>query len=160
MNNFFACFIEVRKGREGDHIEVEPGITSADYLQGFLRGTRKALHSAGRKSITISIDEVNAQTLGMLIALFERAVSFYASLVNINAYHQPGVEAGKKAAGVFLDLLTQVRGQIGDAATAEQIAEVIEADAEDVYHCLTHLAANGEAQVSQGATAAEDQFSK
>lgn len=32
----------------------------------------------------------------MLIALFERAVSFYASLVNINAYHQPGVEAGKK----------------------------------------------------------------
>lgn len=160
VNNFFACFIEVRKGREGDHIEVEPGITSADYLQGFLRGTRKALHSAGRKSITISIDQVNAQTLGMLIALFERAVSFYASLVNINAYHQPGVEAGKKAAGVFLDLLTQVRGQIGDAATAEQIAEVIEADAEDVYHCLTHLAANGEAQVSQGATAAEDQFSK
>jgi len=31
--------------------------------------------------------------------IFERAVSFYASLVNINAYHQPGVEAGKKAAG-------------------------------------------------------------
>ena len=34
----------------------------------------------------------------MLIALFERAVGLYASLVNINAYHQPGVEAGKKAA--------------------------------------------------------------
>ncbi len=160
VNNFFACFIEVRKGREGHHIEVEPGITSADYLQGFLRGTRKALHAAGRKSITISIKEVNATTLGMLIALFERAVSFYASLVNINAYHQPGVEAGKKAAGVFLELLTKVRSEVGSAATAAQIAETIEADAEDVYHCLTHLAANGEVQVELGATASEDSFSK
>jgi glucose-6-phosphate isomerase len=32
----------------------------------------------------------------MLIALYERAVGPYASLVGINAYHQPGVEAGKK----------------------------------------------------------------
>jgi len=41
-----------------------------------------------------------------LIALFERAVGFYASLVNINAYHQPGVEAGKKAAGNVLTIST------------------------------------------------------
>ena len=54
VNNFFATFIEVRKGRDGDSIEVEPGTTTADYLQGFLRGTRKALYEAGRKSITIS----------------------------------------------------------------------------------------------------------
>ena len=32
----------------------------------------------------------------MLIALYERAVAFYAELVNINAFHQPGVEAYKK----------------------------------------------------------------
>ncbi|MDX1681012.1 MAG: glucose-6-phosphate isomerase [Akkermansiaceae bacterium] len=161
VNNFFACFIEVRKGREGQSIEVEPGISSADYLQGFLRGTRKALHAAGRKSITISIPEVNATTLGQLIALFERAVSFYASLVNINAYHQPGVEAGKKAAGVFLELLTQVRGEVdGEAKTAEEIAAAIDADAEDVYHCLTHLEANGEIQVKLGDTVTEDRFSK
>ena len=56
----------------------------------------EALHAAGRKSLTISIPEVTPFQLGLLIALFERAVSFYASLVNINAYHQPGVEAGKK----------------------------------------------------------------
>jgi len=159
VNNFFACFIEVRKGRDGHNIEVEPGITSADYLQGFLRGTRKALHAAGRKSITLSIPEVNAYTLGMLIALFERAVSFYASLVNINAYHQPGVEAGKKAAGVFLELLTQVRGAVGSVAhTAGEIAAKIGADAEDVYHCLTHLEGNGEIEVLLGANAAEDTF--
>lgn len=161
VNNFFAAFIEVRKGREGKSIEVDPGTTSADYLQGFLRGTRKALHAAGRKSLTLSIPEVNPFQLGLLIALFERAVSFYASLVNINAYHQPGVEAGKKAAGVFLELLGSVRGKLSsEASTAEQIATALNADPEDVYHCLTHLAANGEAKVTLGTTPAEDRFAK
>ena len=159
VNNFFAAFIEVRKGRDGTSIEVDPGTTSADYLQGFFRGTRKALHGAGRKSLTISIPEVTPFQLGLLIALFERAVSFYASLVNINAYHQPGVEAGKKAAGVFLDLLTTVRGKLtSEAKTAGQIATETGADAEDVYHCLTHIAANGGAQASLGKTPAEDTF--
>lgn len=159
VNNFFACFIEVRKGRDGANIEVDPGITTADYLQGFLRGTRKALHAAGRKSLTISIPEVTPFTLGLLIALFERAVSFYASLVNINAYHQPGVEAGKKAAGVFLSLLSSVRGALTDSPqTAEEIAAVTGADPEDVYHCLTHLAANGEACVELGDGPAKDTF--
>jgi len=159
VNNFFATFIEVRQGRSGSSIEVDPGITSADYLQGFLRGTRKALHESGRKSITLSIPEVTPFTLGLLIALFERAVSFYASLVNINAYHQPGVEAGKKAATIFLDLLNQVRGKlVSEAKTAEQIAFECDADPEDVYHCLSHLSANGEVQISIGNTPAQDQF--
>jgi glucose-6-phosphate isomerase len=39
-----------------------------------------------------------------LITLFDSAVGFYASLININAYHQPGVEAGKKAAANIIDL--------------------------------------------------------
>jgi glucose-6-phosphate isomerase len=159
VNNFFACFIEVRKGREGASVEVDSGTTSADYLQGFFRGTRKALHAAGRRSLTISIPEVTPFELGMLIALFERAVSFYASLVNINAYHQPGVEAGKKAAGIFLNTLTAVRGALAPAArTAGEIASSIGADTEDVYHCLNHLAANGGAVSTLGKTAAEDKF--
>jgi glucose-6-phosphate isomerase len=161
VNNFFATFIEVRKGRDGASIEVEPGISSADYLQGFLRGTRKALHESGRKSLTISIPEVNPFQLGLLIALFERAVSFYASLVHINAYHQPGVEAGKKAAGVFLNLLKSVRGALGaEAVTAGTIAGGLQADPEDVYHCLTHLAANGAAVVTLGDGPADDRFAR
>jgi glucose-6-phosphate isomerase len=79
--------------------------------------------------------------------------------VNINAYHQPGVEAGKKAAGVFLELLNQVRGHLtSDSKTAEDIATEIGADPEDVYHCLNHIAANGEAEHSLGKTPAEDTF--
>jgi len=159
VNNFFVTFIEVRKGRDGTSIEVDPGFTSGDYLQGFFRGTRKALHDSGRQSITLSIPEVSPFHLGLLIALFERAVSFYASLVNINAYHQPGVEAGKKAAGIFLKLLAGVRGELtASPQAAGQIATRLGADAEDVYHCLTHLAANGMALTSQGAAPAEDAF--
>ncbi len=159
VDNFFAAFIEVRQGREGASIEVDPGTTSADYLQGFLRGTRKALHESGRKSLTISIPEVSPFHLGLLIALFERTVSFYASLVNINAYHQPGVEAGKKAAGDFLEILSSVRSHLtADARTADEIAAATGAEPEDVYHSLTHLAANGQARVSIGLTPAEDRF--
>ena len=158
--NFFATFIEVRKSRTGNSIEVDPDTTSGDYLQGFLRGTRSALYESGRKSITLSIDEVDAKTIGMLIALFERAVSFYALLVNINAYHQPGVEAGKKAAGQFLELLGKVKTAIStEPQTAEQIAATINADIENVYHCLNHLAANQSTKQNLGNTVLEDTFS-
>ena len=159
--NFFVSFIEVRKGRTGASIEVEPGATSGDFLQGFFRGTRKALYESGRKSLTLSIPEVTPYHLGLLIALFERTVSFYASLVNVNAYHQPGVQAGKKAAGEFLATLTNVRGALtAEAATAGRIATALGADPEDVHHCLTHLAANSEARVTPGATPAADTFQR
>ena len=67
-----------------------------------MQGTRSALSSEGRQSITITLNELNATSLGALIALFERAVTFYAELINVNAYDQPGVEAGKKAASDVL----------------------------------------------------------
>src|SRR5881296_2085203 len=144
VNNFFVTFIEVRKARDGQSIAVEPGVTSGDYLQGFLRGTRAALYESGRESITISIPEVNAFNLGVLIALYERAVGFYGSLVNINAYDQPGVEAGKKAATKLLQLQKQVSEKLlpGRGQTAEEIARSIDADPEDVFHALRHLASN------------------
>jgi len=161
VHNFFVSFIEVRKGRASTSIEVGPGTTTGDFLQGFFRGTRKALYESGRKSLTISIPEVTPFHLGLLIALFERTVSFYASLVNINAYHQPGVQAGKKAADDFLGILTNVRGALtAEAATAGTLAAKLGTDPEDVYHCLTHLAANGAARVTPGATPAGDTFQR
>jgi glucose-6-phosphate isomerase len=143
VNNFFATFIEVRKDRAAAGIEVEAGISTGDYLQGFLRGTRQALYESGRDSITLSIPEVSARTVGALIALYDRAVGFYATLVNINAYHQPGVEAGKKAAAVVLALQLKVRAALTPAArTAGEIATALGDEPEAVFHALTHLAAN------------------
>lgn len=159
VNNFFATFIEVQCERERPGAEVEAGFTSGDYLQGFLRGTRKALAEKGRESITLSISDLDAFRLGALIALFERAVGFYASLVNVNAYHQPGVEAGKKAAGEFLQRLTQVAAALSsEAATSAEIAAKAGADAEDTFHLLHHLAANGRAVRTEGATPFADRF--
>ena len=62
VHNFFVTFIEVRKGRAGASIEVEPGVRTGDFLQGFLRGTRSALYDSGRDSITVSLPEVTPFT--------------------------------------------------------------------------------------------------
>jgi glucose-6-phosphate isomerase len=164
VNNFFATFIEVRKAQDTPPLEVEPGYTSGDFLQGFLRGTRQALTENDRASITLSIDHLNAFTLGLLVGLFERAVSFYATLINVNAYHQPGVEAGKKAAGLFLDRLSAVRAALPaseSGSTAEEIATALAIDAEEAFHILSHLSANGGArQTHLGSTPAEDRFTR
>ena len=161
--NFFATFIEIRQTSARQGMEVDPGITTGDYLEGFLRGTRKALFESGRKSITISIPYLNAYYLGCLVALYERAVSFYAGLININAYHQPGVEAGKAAAGQFLEILSMVESQLhssnGQPFTAEEIADMINTDPEETFHALCHLAANRKSiTVELGASPAEDRF--
>jgi glucose-6-phosphate isomerase len=158
--NFFVTFIEVHKDRHNAQFEVEKGVTSGDYLQGFLRGTRSALYESARESITISIPEVNAFNVGVLIALYERAVGFYGALVNINPYHQPGVEAGKKAASKLLQLQHRVREQLSASGqTAEVIARSLGADPEDVFHVLRHLASNDpNVQVSKGEQPPDDQF--
>src|SRR5213595_3634880 len=160
--NFFVTFIEVDKDRHGTALEVENGFTSGDYLHGFLRGTRSALYESGRESITVSIAEVNAFNIGALIAMYERAVSFYASLVNINAYDQPGVEAGKKAATKLLQLQRQVREKLtaGAGKTAEEIAQSIDADPEDVFHALRHLASNDpQIRTTAGDETVDEKFS-
>jgi glucose-6-phosphate isomerase len=161
VHNFFVTFLEVRKGRARASVEVEPATTSGDYLQGFLRGTRTALYESGRESITVSLPEVTPRTVGALIALYERAVGFYASLVHINAYHQPGVEAGKKAAAAVLSLQHQIEGALStEEVTAGQLASRLGvADVEAVYHGLVHLAANHIAlRYLPGETAGEDRF--
>lgn len=159
VNNFFVTFIQVAKARDTAGFEVEPGFTSGDYLQGFLRGTRSALAEKGRESITLSIPEVSAFTLGMLIGLFERAVGYYATLVNVNAYHQPGVEAGKKAATNFLKEMGDVLSALSGAGqTADELGVKLGIDAEDAWHMASHLAANGKAKVIAGEKPSEDQF--
>jgi glucose-6-phosphate isomerase len=97
IRNFFATFLEVLSDRPGISPFIEEDVTTGDYLEGFLLGTPQALYENGRESVTITVDPIDAYHLGVLIALSERTVSFYASMININAYHQPGVEAGKKS---------------------------------------------------------------
>ncbi|MFO0889926.1 MAG: glucose-6-phosphate isomerase [Isosphaeraceae bacterium] len=150
VNNFFVTFVRVLEdGGQGS--EVEPGVTPGDYLHGFLLGTREALFGNDRQSVTITIPRVEPRTVGALIALFERAVGFYATLVNINAYHQPGVEAGKKAAAAVLALQGKLLAALsGTPQTVDQLAAAAGQpdEVETAYLVLEHLAANGRAKMT------------
>jgi glucose-6-phosphate isomerase len=148
LNDFFVTFIEVLNDGCGTNLAVEPNVTSGDFLEGFYLGTRQALAEKGRESITITIRESSTFSVGMLIALFERAVGFYASLVNINAYHQPGVEAGKKAAANIIQLQIKILALLAQrqnqAFTVFEIAKGIGADEEieSIFKICEHLSAN------------------
>jgi glucose-6-phosphate isomerase len=177
INNFFAVFIEVLRDRsprthasealrslKAETLQVEAGVTSGDYLTGFFLGTRTALYEKDRESISVTIPEVNEYYVGMLIALFERAVGLYASVVGINAYHQPGVEAGKKAAAQVLKIQGAAEAFLKQAkqpVTVEDIATGIgQPDAvETVFKVLRHLAANGRIEVQSGAGIFNDRYS-
>ncbi|MBD1806284.1 glucose-6-phosphate isomerase [Microcoleus sp. FACHB-SPT15] len=153
--NFFLTFIEVLEDRQGTSPEVEAGVTSGDYLSGLLQGTRQALYENHRDSITVTIPRVTPRTVGALIALYERAVGIYGFLVNVNAYHQPGVEAGKKAAAAILDLQKRVMQVLEDENSAIALSDLAQkAGASDqveaVYKLLRHLQANKRGVILEG----------
>ena len=147
LEDAFVTFIEVQKANHPSSVEVEPGLASSDFLEGFFLGTRSALSEVHRPSITITLKELNERSLGALVALFERAVGFYASFIHINAYHQPGVEAGKKAAKRYLELqknlLSYLSEHRSETFSVETLADALQiSNAEDVFKILEYLAAN------------------
>jgi len=166
--NFFVTFIEVQNDRSSKSMMVDPDVTAGDYLQGFYLGTRQALHENGRESVTITIKSVSPFSVGLLIALFERTVGLYASLININAYNQPGVEAGKKAATAVIDLQRKILAYLaekkGHALTSSQLASGIGAhdDFETVFKICEHLSANPDHGIAKtiGKTPFEATYSK
>jgi glucose-6-phosphate isomerase len=118
-------------------------------------GTKQALYDNGRKSITIIINDVTSFSIGILIALFERSVGFYSSLIEINAYHQPGVEAGKKAAQIVVNrqqkIVNFLKANNGKGFTVSEIASQIEAEGENesVFNICKHLVANNRIHIIQ-----------
>lgn len=151
--DFFVTFIEVLNDGVSEPLEVKPGINTGDYLYGFLRGTRSALNESGRQSLVLTLDALNARSLGALIALYERAVGFYATMIDVNAYHQPGVEAGKKAAEEVLAMQVQLLHILSQADSRMSIRELADklggsGREEEVYCLLRRLSANGRVQLS------------
>jgi glucose-6-phosphate isomerase len=176
LHNFFAVFIEVLRDRSPrtrassvlaklhpESFDVEPGVTSGDYLAGFLLGTRSALFEKGRESVTVTVPETSERTVGMLIALFERAVGLYASLININAYHQPGVEAGKKAAARVLALQEKVVAFVRKAGSPVGVKEIAAGvgspeEVETVFKIVRRLAVNERMTIERGPSLFEDRY--
>ena len=113
-NDFFVTFIEVMK--DSMVIPISNGITMDDYLHGFKAGLSKALETRERGVIQIKISEISPSTLGMIIALYERAVAAYAELININAFHQPGVQAYKLASKGIIKLILDLEHKLAQTA--------------------------------------------
>ena len=86
-----------------------------------------------------------------------------SKLINRNAYHQPGVEAGKKAAGEVIALQSKIIIFLRDNSdlphTIESISESIEANGqqEKVFLICEHLAEQGERRIKKTTSKLLDQ---
>ena len=151
VDNFFVTFIEVLE--DPSDVPAVAGEIPGDFLDGFLQGTRTALLESGRQSLAITLRQLNARSLGALIALFERAVGLYGELVNVNAYHQPGVEAGKKAAAGILELQQRLEAALADgqARTLVELQQQLDiASPEPLFWIVRHLCANPRGYRAEG----------
>ncbi len=72
------------------------GHTMAELLNVECDATRKALTEAGRPNATIRLGTVNEENLGYLLQALEIQTAVSGSLYGVNAFDQPGVEAGKQ----------------------------------------------------------------
>lgn len=178
-DDFFVTFIQVLRERKSPLFYLKdddelikycgtmPEVTSGDYLNGFFQGTREALYEKGRESITITLKDVAPMTVGALIALFERAVGLYGEMININAYDQPGVVAGKKGARDVLVLQHRILTFLRDKDRLEKPYTILEIAQgiitkeemeqgtkpedmmEDIYLICERLAANPERHIEK-----------
>jgi glucose-6-phosphate isomerase len=72
------------------------GHTMAELLIVECDATRKALTEAGRPNSTIRLGAISEENLGYLFQALEVQTAIAGSLYGVNAFNQPGVEAGKQ----------------------------------------------------------------
>ncbi|MBA3637314.1 MAG: glucose-6-phosphate isomerase [Actinomycetota bacterium] len=72
------------------------GHTMAELLNVECDATRRALTEAGRPNSTIKLGELNEENLGYLFQALEVQTAIAGALYGVNAFDQPGVEAGKQ----------------------------------------------------------------
>jgi glucose-6-phosphate isomerase len=72
------------------------GHTFHELISAEQRATAAALASGGRPSLTIRLPAITPRAMGELMMLLEIATAFAGGLYGINAFDQPGVEAGKR----------------------------------------------------------------
>ena len=104
----FFTFIAVEDyGSDFVFPEYYPDLSAMGYLGGRRMSelikaeqvaTAYALAKAGRPSVTITLPKVDAYHLGELLYMLEMQTAYAGELFGVNAYDQPGVEAGKHAA--------------------------------------------------------------
>ena len=79
-----------------------------------------ALTDAGRPHVTVRFPGVSAHSVGQYLYLMEMAVAVMGELYGVDAFDQPGVEAGKVAAYALMgrDGFGERRAEIEAARSA------------------------------------------
>lgn len=72
------------------------GHTMAELLNVECDATRRALTEAGHPNSTIKLGALNEENLGYLLQALEVQTAIAGALYGVNAFNQPGVEAGKQ----------------------------------------------------------------
>ncbi|HEV2093839.1 MAG TPA: glucose-6-phosphate isomerase [Rubrobacter sp.] len=85
---------EAYEGLEG--VGYLGGHTMSELLNVECDATRRALTEAGRPNSTIKLGAVNEENLGYLLQALEVQTAVTGDLYGVNAFDQPGVEAGKE----------------------------------------------------------------
>ena len=87
-----------RRHQDLDSLGYLGGRTLGELIAAEKRGTEIALTAAGRPSLTYLLPRISAHVVGQLLYLFELQTALSGELYGIDAFDQPGVEAGKMAA--------------------------------------------------------------
>jgi glucose-6-phosphate isomerase len=88
--------------RQHAEIAYLHGHTMGELIEAERVATEAALRKAGRPTASIEIPRLDARSTGELLMLLELATAYAGGLYRVNAFDQPGVEAGKRYAQALL----------------------------------------------------------
>ncbi|OGL73582.1 hypothetical protein A3D72_03410 [Candidatus Uhrbacteria bacterium RIFCSPHIGHO2_02_FULL_57_19] len=108
-----VTFVEAGKFRHAFRVpKAFPDILAAGALSGVdleeimhaeRQATSEVLRDAGRPNGTIFIPTISEESVGALLQFFMQATAVAGSLLGIDAFNQPGVEAGKRLTRAILE---------------------------------------------------------
>jgi glucose-6-phosphate isomerase len=99
----FRADIKIPRALDEASLDFLPGRRVGEILEAERMGTEAALTAASRPNATLTLGEISPRSVGAFFQTFAWATAIAGRLYNVNAFDQPGVEAGKKAAFALLD---------------------------------------------------------
>lgn len=100
----FGADVRLRNAWKDRHeLAYIHGKTFTEIMHAERYGTAEALKKQQRPNGTLRIPRITPESVGALVMMYEIATAYMGELLGVNAYDQPGVEAGKKIAKAMLE---------------------------------------------------------
>lgn len=91
----FSHYKEIPPLGDDASVAMLQGVSFGQLMNIEMDATIATLKELHRPTYMLTLDQVDAQSMGNLIMLFEGATAFLGAFLNINAFDQPGVERSK-----------------------------------------------------------------